>query len=58
MRDLNILKHRKILIDLQKEIAKEKFSINFHTNKKLTNFERGEIQGQRKAYKNVLKNFT
>lgn len=55
MRNLNVLKHRKILIDLQKEISKENFSINFYTNKKLTDFERGEIQGQRKAYKNILK---
>lgn len=57
MRDINVTKYRKILQEIQFIFSSTKSELNkgYFKKDKLTDFERGCIVGQHKAYKDVLK---
>ena len=57
MRDVNVTKYRKILQNLQLVFSSAKSELNkgYFKKDKLTDFERGCIVGQHKAYKDILR---
>lgn len=56
MRDINVTKYRKLLYNIQYFCSHAKWTLsrNYYS-KRLTDFERGVIQGKHTAYKEVLK---
>lgn len=56
MRDANIVKYRKLLYNIQYFCSHEKWILSrTRYNKRLTDFERGNIQGKHAAYNEVLR---
>lgn len=56
MRDANIVKYRKLLYNIQYFCSHEKWILSrTRYNKRLTDFERGIIQGKHAAYNEVLR---
>lgn len=56
MRDINIVKYRKLLYNIQYFCSHSKWTLSrTRYNKRLTDFERGIIQGKHAAYNEVLR---
>ena len=57
MRDISVTRYRKILQNLQFIFSSAKSELNkgYLKKDKLTDFERGYIEGQHKAYKDILR---
>lgn len=56
MRDINITKYRKLLANIQMFCRENKTVLyRFKPDKKLTDYERGRIAGEHRAYNNVMK---